>query len=210
MSESSKEQFNEKRDIILDAAAKVFARYGYNKTTLDDIADKVGIKKNSLYYYFNSKESLFDELISMLFEKTEASVKKSMSKFSTAEEKLGNLYKVIELASKDKTTFHDLTIKAYLETVTVVKKQVKSFRYCIKQMMIDIMNDGIASGEFIGTDTEKLATALVETYESLEYSSIFQSSSSEIEFVSEVDFSRPRENFNILLKFVIKSLKNNK
>lgn len=44
---------------ILDAALPVFARYGFHKTTMVDIARAAGISRASLYLVFNSKEELF-------------------------------------------------------------------------------------------------------------------------------------------------------
>jgi AcrR family transcriptional regulator len=49
----------DRKDEILDAAARCFARYGYEKATMDDIGKLVGMNKVSLYYYFDSKDALF-------------------------------------------------------------------------------------------------------------------------------------------------------
>ena len=49
----------DKRLQILAAANEVFARYGYDKTTLEDIGRRCGLNKASLYYYFKNKEELF-------------------------------------------------------------------------------------------------------------------------------------------------------
>lgn len=43
---------------ILGAAAAEFARNGYRKTTMDDIARRVGVSKSALYQYFSSKDRL--------------------------------------------------------------------------------------------------------------------------------------------------------
>ncbi|HET6559677.1 MAG TPA: TetR/AcrR family transcriptional regulator, partial [Prolixibacteraceae bacterium] len=44
------------RESILKTAQEIFSKYGYKKTTLDDIANAVRKGKSSLYYYFTSKE----------------------------------------------------------------------------------------------------------------------------------------------------------
>lgn len=51
------------REYILKIAQDIFSRYGYKKTTLDDIANAVRKGKSSLYYYFESKEDLFQAVI---------------------------------------------------------------------------------------------------------------------------------------------------
>jgi AcrR family transcriptional regulator len=51
------------RESILKIAQEIFSKYGYKKTTLDDIANAVRKGKSSLYYYFSSKEDLFQAVI---------------------------------------------------------------------------------------------------------------------------------------------------
>jgi AcrR family transcriptional regulator len=52
-----------RRDEILLAAAKVFQEKGYRGTTVQDIADAVGMLKGSLYYHFANKEEIFYDII---------------------------------------------------------------------------------------------------------------------------------------------------
>jgi AcrR family transcriptional regulator len=48
---------------ILDAAAELMTRYGYDKTTMDDIARAAGVSKGALYLEWAGKEQLFDALL---------------------------------------------------------------------------------------------------------------------------------------------------
>lgn len=48
----------ETRDRILDAIERLLARFGYKKTTIDDIAREAGIGKGTVYLYFPSKEEI--------------------------------------------------------------------------------------------------------------------------------------------------------
>ncbi|MEV6328150.1 TetR/AcrR family transcriptional regulator [Streptomyces sp. NPDC051909] len=54
----------ERRRELLDTAAEVFAAQGYNATTVRKIADEAGMLAGSLYYHFDSKESMLDEILS--------------------------------------------------------------------------------------------------------------------------------------------------
>ncbi len=55
---------NEQRqERILDAAADVIIRYGYDKTTMSDIAAEAGVTRAILYLHFDSKEQLFEALL---------------------------------------------------------------------------------------------------------------------------------------------------
>ncbi|MEU6117191.1 TetR/AcrR family transcriptional regulator [Streptomyces sp. NPDC047117] len=53
----------ERRRELLDTAAEVFAEQGYNATTVRKIADAAGMLAGSLYYHFDSKESMLDEIL---------------------------------------------------------------------------------------------------------------------------------------------------
>ena len=48
-----------RRDLILDAAVRVFGRFGFKKTSVDDLAAAAGISKQGLYLHFASKEEIF-------------------------------------------------------------------------------------------------------------------------------------------------------
>ncbi|MER5305954.1 TetR/AcrR family transcriptional regulator [Streptomyces lasiicapitis] len=53
----------ERREELLRIAADVFAEQGYNATTVRKIADAAGMLAGSLYYHFDSKESMLEEIL---------------------------------------------------------------------------------------------------------------------------------------------------
>lgn len=61
-------EYTERRNEILDAAARLFSNKGYNKCTINDILNEVGIAKGTFYYYFNSKEEVLDAIIERVTE----------------------------------------------------------------------------------------------------------------------------------------------
>ena len=52
-----------RRDELLDIAARLFAEKGFKNTTVRDIADAAGILSGSLYHHFDSKEAMVDEIL---------------------------------------------------------------------------------------------------------------------------------------------------
>ena len=52
----------DKRRIILDAAVRVFARQGFHKCRVSDIADEAGVAYGLVYHYFGSKDEVLDTL----------------------------------------------------------------------------------------------------------------------------------------------------
>src|SRR5271156_3086481 len=51
------------KNAIIDAAQKLFQHYGLNKTTMEDIAKSLGKSKSSLYYYYATKEDIFEAVV---------------------------------------------------------------------------------------------------------------------------------------------------
>ncbi len=56
----NKEEF---RKIIVVSAGQIFSRYGFKKTTMDEIARELKMGKSSIYYYFKSKEEIFEAVV---------------------------------------------------------------------------------------------------------------------------------------------------
>jgi len=54
---------NERQGQILDAAAAVIIRLGYDKATMSDIAEEAGASRRTVYLYFKGKEQLFEALL---------------------------------------------------------------------------------------------------------------------------------------------------
>lgn len=59
------------RERILDAALDVFSEKGYHQATVDEIAERAGLGKGTLYRYFANKETLFNELVRSRLEELE-------------------------------------------------------------------------------------------------------------------------------------------
>jgi AcrR family transcriptional regulator len=57
----------EREQRILNAASELIVQYGFDKTTVSDIAERAGISKGAVYLHFESKETLFDALIKREF-----------------------------------------------------------------------------------------------------------------------------------------------
>lgn len=53
----------DKKNLILKGAFKIFSKYGYENTKVEDISDYLNIAKGTIYYYFDSKDKLFNEVI---------------------------------------------------------------------------------------------------------------------------------------------------
>lgn len=69
------------RDMLLDSAAELFARFGYDKTTVDDICARAHRTKTSVYYYFDSKRAIFKAVL----EREMSHLKSTLAKYVDVE-----------------------------------------------------------------------------------------------------------------------------
>jgi len=58
----------EKQELILEAALDVFSSHGFRGATIDQIADRAGLSKPNLLYYFRTKEAIHRQLIDRLLD----------------------------------------------------------------------------------------------------------------------------------------------
>ncbi len=59
-------QAQQTRQAVLDTARRLFAERGYDATSLQEIADAMGVRKANVYYYFKTKSALLVELLGSL------------------------------------------------------------------------------------------------------------------------------------------------
>lgn len=76
------------RKLLLEAAAELFARNGYEATSVDDVAEAAGYSKGAFYYNFESKSDLFDALVTHHIGELTGELETALADAQTIEEKL--------------------------------------------------------------------------------------------------------------------------
>lgn len=71
MVRKTKEEAQETRYAILDAAEQVFQEKGVSRTSLSDVASAAGVTRGAIYWHFKNKADLFDAMIQRLIEPLE-------------------------------------------------------------------------------------------------------------------------------------------
>lgn len=66
MARKTKQQAEETRQEILDAAIKTFSERGVSATSLADIAKSAGVTRGAIYWHFKNKVDLFHQLVSLV------------------------------------------------------------------------------------------------------------------------------------------------
>lgn len=68
----------ERRKLLIAEATAAFGARGYDSTTLDQVAEAAGVRKQSLLYHFRSKEELFDACVADLSHRVGASLQQAL------------------------------------------------------------------------------------------------------------------------------------
>ena len=154
------------RENILKIAQEIFSKYGYKKTTLDDIANAVRKGKSSLYYYFSSKEDLFQEVIQKEADILREELSKVLQKDIDPAEKLRD-YVMTKI-----TTYRQLANYNAIENDTAAVEfidKIKSQYYQEEiRMMKRILLEGARQRKFIVKDFALVAIGITTAIRGLE------------------------------------------
>jgi TetR/AcrR family transcriptional repressor of mexJK operon len=139
----------EKVNSIIQAAKQRFARYGFAKVTMEEIAADVDLGKASLYYYFPAKEDLFNEVIRSEQNEFIGEIRNLISKKIKASDKLrkyvnrrlGLAHKLLNLGT--------LLFHSSFNSNSMWRKLFSEFEKNELLLLDEIMLDGKKSGEFI-------------------------------------------------------------
>lgn len=174
-----------KKDLILDITRKLIAQYGYGKTTLDDIANAIGMKKSSLYYYYNNKEDIMYEV--MMREKSIylKVIKEALEIEGSPQDKIINYERAKENYLKKSITPFDLTVNQFIEIKRSIKDIFKNIECDEKQFVAKVISDGIKKNELKKCSKDKVAEAIINISEALR---IKEFHNSETQRMREVDF----------------------
>jgi len=151
------------KDLIVKSATMFFSKYGFHKTTMDEIARHIHKAKGTLYYYFNSKEELFNEVLKQELNR----VKMELSKITGSnEDSLTILKKYLFARLKLLSTavnYHE-TLKAdFFEKYDFVKDVRDDFARFEQTQLTDIMLKGKKEGylEFKNVETNVNITLML-------------------------------------------------
>ena len=141
---------------IIDAAAKVFARRGYHGASTQDIADVLGMRQASLYYYFDSKEAALEAVCRYGHEGYVERLLEIARSDASASEKLAQAL-VHHIAPERR----DLTLVFIRERRFLplpARKRIRGFEVQYERAIQRIIEEGMRSGEFRADLDARMAT----------------------------------------------------
>lgn len=108
------------RDQVVEAATKHFGHFGYEKTTVSDLAKSIGFSKAYIYKFFDSKQAIGEVICSNRLAMIMAIVNSAIADAPSASEKLRRLFRALTEAGSDLffTTVSSTTLLPLLRVIS--------------------------------------------------------------------------------------------
>lgn len=151
----------EKEIKILESAREYFFRYGYKKTSMDDIAEAAGVAKGSLYNYFKNKEDLFIQTAECKRLESAKRLNEAAIPASRADEKLISLT-LYMLQDVHNMVKQYAMSKAVLEELMIVGMDLMGDSHEHIEQAAEILQEGIDQGVLKPGDNMKRAATLIQ------------------------------------------------
>jgi AcrR family transcriptional regulator len=136
------------RDQIVAAATEHFSRYGYEKTTVSDLAKAIGFSKAYIYKFFASKQAIGEMICAACLQQIESEVRQAINETNGPPEKLRRMFKTIteaslRLFSRDRKLYEIATSAATERWQTVLTYEER-----IQKILQEILQEGRQTGDF--------------------------------------------------------------
>jgi AcrR family transcriptional regulator len=143
---------------IIDAAARVFAERGFHGATTQDIADVLGIRQASLYYYFSSKEGALELVCLKGVEGFFESAKAIARGPGSARERLGRLIRSHLSPLTDRGDYMRVFLNERQHLPTESRRRVGKWSRGLEKIFEDVLKEGVRRGELRHDLDTRLAT----------------------------------------------------
>lgn len=157
----------ERKDQILDAASEVFIEKGFQKARMDDIVEKSGLSKGTLYWYFKSKDDIVIGIFERVFSREARDLKVLLSADGSATDRIMQYTDRVTQDVKHVLRFASMFYE-FISLAFRNKYFKKAFKYYLGEHMdilVPIIQGGIDSGEFRDVDPQEAAIAVTAIFE---------------------------------------------
>jgi len=157
----------ERKDQILDAAADVFTERGFQKSRMDDIVEKSGLSKGTLYWYFKSKDDIIIGIFDRIFQKESIDLQRLITSEKPSSERIFEYTERVIIDFQRILKFAPIAFE-FLSLAFRSKYLQKAFKHYLAvhlDVLIPIIQQGIDSGEFRKIDATEAAIAIGAIFE---------------------------------------------
>ncbi len=136
------------RDQIVDAATEHFGHFGYEKTTVSDLAKSIGFSKAYIYKFFDSKQAIGEVICANRLTMIMEIVTAAIADAPTASEKIRRLFRSLAEAGSD-LFFHDRKLYDIAAVASRDKwPSTEKYEERLHQLIEQILLEGRQAGEF--------------------------------------------------------------
>lgn len=136
------------RDQIVAAADEHFSRYGYEKTTVSDLAKAIGFSKAYIYKFFESKQAIGEMICANCLREIETEVRTAVDEADRPPEKLRRMFKTIAEASL-RLFFQDHKLYELAASAAAERWQAAgAYEERIQKLLQDVLQEGRQTGDF--------------------------------------------------------------
>ena len=146
---------------IIEAAARVFAERGFHGATTQDIADVLGIKQASLYYYFSSKEAALELVCLRGVEGFFEAAKAIAARPESARKRLALLINSHLSPLVDRADFVKVFLNERQHLPTESRRRIGRWSRGLERIFEEVIKEGIAKGEFRAALDPRMATLAI-------------------------------------------------
>ncbi len=150
------------RDAILDAMDSLMARYGFRKTTVDDVAKEARISRRTIYTYFPSKEELGLASIERVVTAVRAGMEKELAAATSAHERLRRMLTTRVMGRVEAVQEYHVSLDELFEAVRpeYMARRAQFFDQ-ERSMIVTVLEEGVAEGCFEVKNTQSVASCLL-------------------------------------------------
>lgn len=164
-----KQDPEERRKAILDAASLVFAQHGFDGATTDQIARTAGLSKGGLYWHFTSKEEILQALLRQFFDQELSGLEELLAMDGSA---LARLRLFVQQSSSALVAFQQrlpvmLSFYALASRDEQVRGFLQSYYQGYLQLLKQLFEQGYAQAEFQFADPASAAVSMIAQLEGL-------------------------------------------
>lgn len=155
----------EKQQKIFQAALQLFARFGFKKTTVEDVAAEVGMTKSNLYFYVSNKRDLYEQTVSNALREWRDSVALAISEKEDVVEKFAVMAsQSFEYLSHNEELRSILTMDPGIFTLSPEEDRFYEINQGAMLLIKDILVQGIKDGTFYKVDVDHMTELLFSIY----------------------------------------------